>query len=870
MKLTFDLNKSAMTGKVQVQRTVNRNGTTFQQHFWVNPSDVKETDKVIGQTKGTESTVSPHKLGYYIDVASFKEKYAKALGIPTDRIKLGGRTRDSVDSNVVTFQIYDDSKHHGAHSTPQRGYDLGEIAIDTKNKTIQIRKPTFGDATSDTLGKAKKALDESKVNANQSNDTSKKSDKSKSTNSDKPVNIDDFKFTDYRNPDGQNTTKRKTYKSAMKDWAEQTEKLYERAIKNYWGDTPPEKQLNTEFMNLNREASIRDLVSNSSEDGLKEARDAIHARQSKLIEMSKKYTKWDSSKGRWVEDDSKDTTKVSVPDKAVGKNWSDTKTELGKMGYKVDSIFSSTPPQPKEKLTLYKDGKTYEAEVTKYHNGDYEVLGSSIKEVKTDTQDTKKDDSDKPKLTDPTTPTNPADIKVGDYIYYEDNEGAGGIKGVTQVREIKTVVIPKTGKTMYVFNEHGRHDRVSSLEGKTVKKYDTKAKQDTPTSDPSSLKVGTELQLGDWSYTKTGNNSWKTTYKGKKQDDRTDADIKRVFSGSDSKYTVKDKADTKTTSTSDDTSTSGSKFDASEFTKLKSDRPKALQYLKDNGISWKETDNEGINWMRACMAASRAENPAQRATKKDTASKPSTDSKLSGKSSEEAKKAVKDLLSANGNDRAKVMQIAKASGVTWNESDNDGINWMRASLAIQKHHESGKTINASDDKKQDTKTDDKPQSKKVTISDLKKPASNNTSTNLSVGDYKITVHKFRNVGANAKQHPSFYHIDVVDKDGENVFRTDKTDWSDIKYHAQRYIDAASKSDNKSDSKSSDSKPTKDKPLVTSDTKSGRPYQLWENNGKIYGSVPGQQDSRDARAVKDFTSAGFDSLDEVKDYIKKYF
>jgi len=156
-------------------------------------------------------------------------------------------------------------------------------------------------------------------------------------------------------------------------------------------------------------------------------------------------------------------------------------------------------------------------------------------------------------------------------------------------------------------------------------------------------------------------------------------------------------------------------------------------------------------------------------------------------------------LSANNNDRAKVMQMAKASGVTWKESDNDGINWMRASLAIQKHHESGKTISASasDDKKDDTKTDDKPSDKKVSISDLKRPASNNTSTNLVAGDYKITVYKFRNAGANSKQHPSFYHIDV-EKDGDNVFRTDKTDWSDIKYHAQRYIDAASKSDSKSD------------------------------------------------------------------------
>lgn len=156
----------------------------------------------------------------------------------------------------------------------------------------------------------------------------------------------------------------------------------------------------------------------------------------------------------------------------------------------------------------------------------------------------------------------------------------------------------------------------------------------------------------------------------------------------------------------------------------------------------------------------------------------------------------------------------------------------------------------------------------MSISDLKRPASNNSSTNLVAGDYKITVHKFRNVGANAKQHPSFYHISV-EKDGDNVFRTDKTDWSDIKYHAQRYIDAASSSDSKSDKKS-DSKPTHDNPLVTTETKSGKPYQIWESNGRIYGSLPGKQDSRNARDIRDFTSSGFETLDEVKDYIKKYF
>lgn len=787
MKLVFDLSKSLdKTKLVQVQRTVQGKHGQYQRMQWVKPSDVKDTDKVVGgqpvNKDSSDKSIKDGQTLYFKNGESISSKDGKITrtfkgGVKTeisqaeaDRVipfltkKYGKTEAPTKSSNHAPFA--------DASSQPSSASEYGKFMSDANKKLnkddgykvvhnnigyvgysmitpsgnkVEIYKDNSGNgytaAISDGKGgyihpkddsgkyihfknpdEVKKWIDENTGYGNKSNQGKPEPKKSDSTDSkeelkvgqkvkydgmrykidsikgnkvtmtarstdnysvndprykngdltrtvdksellpkdskpkksdkpynpDKPVNIDDFKFTDYKNPDGQNTSNRKTYKSALKDWAEQTEKLYNRAMKNYWGDTPPEKQLNTEFMNLNREASIRDLVSNSSEDGLKEARDAIYARQKKLIEMSKKYTKWDSSKREWTEGSSKEssTSRDSVTTKALGKTWSDTKTELGKMGYKVDSIFNSQPPQPKEKLILYKDGKEYEAEVTKYHNGDYEILGSSIKEVKKD---------------------------------------------------------------------------------------DTKSNQDDKSSNPST-------------------------------DVKQDSDKK------------------------------SGKFSMSEFTGMKSDRTKSIQYLKDSGISWKETDNEGINWMRACMAASRAENPAQGATKKDSASKSSSDTKASGKSTEEAKKAVKDLLSANNNDRAKVMQMARASGVTWKESDNDGINWMRASLAIQKHHESGKTISVSDsdDKKDDTKTDDKPSAKKVSISDLKRPASNNTSTNLVAGDYNISVTKLRNVGANAKQHPSFYRI-VVEKDGDRVFYTDKTDWSDIKEHAKRYIDTASKS-----------------------------------------------------------------------------
>lgn len=573
MKLIFDLKKSAMTGKVQVQRMVTRGGTTFPQHFWVNPSDVKDTDVVIGGNKGLSIMTQEE----------FNKKYPN------------GGMQDPEEC----------LRHNGSNAT-WRGEKL-------QNPSVMKRaKEEYKQFQED-----KKALEQYK----------KKAD-TKTT--DKPVNIDDFQFTNYKNPDGQNTTNRKTYKDAMKDWAGETEKQYERALKNYSGDTPPAKQLEIAFMNLNRESSIRDMVSNSSESGLKAARGAIYARQARLMEDAKEYTKWDRTKGGWV----KETSKDSVPDKAVGKTWSDTKTELGKMGYKVDSVFSSNPPQPKEKLTLYKDGKTYEAEVTKYHNGDYEILGSSIKEVKDDNKS-----KDTPVVTN---------FKNGFVRYSPDGE-----------------------KPPY----HG---------GKTYNYFASR----------------------------------KGDAKGKYFDTKEEAEDYVNGTGSSS-----DKP----------SDNSNSKFDASEFTKLKSDRPKALQYLKDKGITWKETDNEGINWMRACMSASRASNSDASTTKKDSTSKSSSDSKPSGKASEEAKKSVKDLLSANGNDRVKTMQAAKDAGVTWKESDNAGINWMRASLAIQKHYESGKSI--------DSKTN--PNTPDYDKMDLKTLRDKRTSL-------LDTIHKLENAGRDTK------------------------------------------------------------------------------------------------------------------------
>lgn len=59
-----------------------------------------------------------------------------------------------------------------------------------------------------------------------------------------------------------------------------------------------------------------------------------------------------------------------------------------------------------------------------------------------------------------------------------------------------------------------------------------------------------------------------------------------------------------------------------------------------------------------------------------------------------------------------------------------------------------------------------------------------------------------------------------------------------------------------------------KPLVISN--GSESYQIWAEGSHIKGSLPGKQDSHNARDINDFTQFGFDSFDEVKDYVKKYF
>lgn len=157
-------------------------------------------------------------------------------------------------------------------------------------------------------------------------------------------------------------------------------------------------------------------------------------------------------------------------------------------------------------------------------------------------------------------------------------------------------------------------------------------------------------------------------------------------------------------------------------------RDALMAHAKSVGASWKETDNPGINWMRASMAIQKhmAENPGQwdsgkiaggtqqkpsqqagtQATpntaqsaqptqqikqqaaspqptpkpEKQSAGKPKGDAQQSQQPAGDPKAKVKSLSETMGKDQ--LMATAKQAGITWKENSNPGINWMRAAMAM--------------------------------------------------------------------------------------------------------------------------------------------------------------------------------------------
>lgn len=136
------------------------------------------------------------------------------------------------------------------------------------------------------------------------------------------------------------------------------------------------------------------------------------------------------------------------------------------------------------------------------------------------------------------------------------------------------------------------------------------------------------------------------------------------------------------------------KVNAWEQKKNFTDRSSLLSALKQMGISWKESDNAGINLMRAKQALGHAimekrfdpDDPNAKVLSvapQSSAQVPSTTKSGSGKISDSAKAAAKDFFKTDCNgDKSTFYQKLKQMGISWKEVVQEGINYMFASAAL--------------------------------------------------------------------------------------------------------------------------------------------------------------------------------------------
>ena len=139
-------------------------------------------------------------------------------------------------------------------------------------------------------------------------------------------------------------------------------------------------------------------------------------------------------------------------------------------------------------------------------------------------------------------------------------------------------------------------------------------------------------------------------------------------------------------------------LDKAYFESIKSDRIKALDYLKNCGVQWTENSHAGINWMRAMQAynaavgnqnttkttptqptsqpapqtAQVAQNPQGKGVTLTAAQQAEVDV---GKNGKEKVVILKKIL---GNDGCKA--YAKQLGISWNEHSHDAIDTMRMTM----------------------------------------------------------------------------------------------------------------------------------------------------------------------------------------------
>ena len=688
----------------------------------------------------------------------------------------------------------------------KQGLVQKEIQVKGKNGQVFTRKQWVKAGEDQKSGKS----------GNTQQDT--KSSSSKDNIAGSPVDISKFKFTNYQNPDGQSHPGRKTYRSTLEDVSKEIEHAFDKVLSSYGGKTFPEKQLSAAFHSINNHSSFRDMVGPSAEQGLKDAKQALYERQKHLLEQAKQYTKWDGKK--WVK----------------------------------ESNVAQQSIQPKSKQS----------------NSSYQHNGTWITSI------------------------------------------PDGINP------------PFHGNETYYF---------------TISVYDASGKYSTD------------------KYFKTK----------KEAEDFID---NNVVNGTLRNASQNDTSDKKQHWTKASTSQEAKQQITNLVASGKS-REDCMSEFKAAGVTWKESDNAGINWMRACMAMNKylmsdkvnssqdTDGTSQNISaspKDDASNKPTSNTQLkpdpTKNTTSSLTKPVKDMTDK---EIEATPEFKKAIQLIRNPGNNNykARELVRSCLSVLSGESDVSTRDIHDytsNSGNEYKEDCQDFPKVIKALGLQCKARDDTTHSrgyMGVRGQRVYAHTTKGkdflIFKNALNNTPF---DDTDKTGHHVLyvRNGKVEHGVITMTSQKYkpgicliepegwsgtlmevdlkeikgdwdfkfdhvrVDRITKwnkdfDPNKNNGMSYDGEPqvtgtyfstrnqavqqqmikdaerlpntstvtpTHSSPLVINDTKSGRPYQVWEDNGRIYGSKPGKQNSRFISDIYDFSAAGFTSLDEVKDYIKQYF
>lgn len=113
--------------------------------------------------------------------------------------------------------------------------------------------------------------------------------------------------------------------------------------------------------------------------------------------------------------------------------------------------------------------------------------------------------------------------------YMNQRYGYGHKNGSASKADPDLIKAQQAGAQRWINDNPEKMNR--AIKKESDNSFATKISKASPFSkSPDSAPAGTVLRMGDWKYTKSKSGAWSASKSGKRQSNRTNADIKRVFS----------------------------------------------------------------------------------------------------------------------------------------------------------------------------------------------------------------------------------------------------------------------------------------------------------------------------------------------------